>query len=161
MSAEAVARAVRLRLAAELAGERASLRRLATSIAELASTTEGTEAMRTLALAFQLQRFYTAVESILSRILRTIDGDVPEGADSHVEILVAASVDVEGLRPAVLSEDATTLLRELLGFRHYARHGYDVTPQRERILELANVATRACDLVEPALVSFETMLRAS
>lgn len=160
MSAEAVAKAIRLRLAAELAGERATLRRLATSIAELAATTEGTDVMRTLALAFQLERFYTAVESTLSRILRTIDGDVPAGANSHTDILRAASVEVEGLRPAVLTEEATTLLRELLGFRHYARHGYDVAPQRDRIGELAKMALKACDLVEPALASFETTLRA-
>jgi hypothetical protein len=69
--------------------------------------------MRTLALAFQLERFYTAVESVLSRILRTIDGDVPAGVYSHAEILRAASVEVEGLRPAVLTEEATDLLREL------------------------------------------------
>jgi hypothetical protein len=162
MSAEGVARAVRLRLAAELAGERASLRRLASSIAELkAPATEAPAVMRTLALAFQLERFYTAVESVLSRILRTVDGDVPVGPDSHVEILLAASVEVEGLRPAVLPEDAMTPLRELLGFRHYARHGYDVAPQAERIDELATMAVGACDLVERALVSFEASLRAS
>lgn len=161
MSADAVARAVRLRLAAELVGERASLRRLATSIESLASASEGTEEMRTLALAFQLQRFYTAVESVLTRILRTIDGDVPSGPDSHVEILRAAAVAVEGLRPALLAEEATTPLRELLGFRHYARHGYDVAPQRERVGELAKIALQAGDLVESALVSFEATLRSS
>ena len=86
MTSERVARAVRLRLAAELAGERASLRRLAASITDLmAPPTQATALMRTLALAFQ--------------------------------------VEVEGLRPAVLPEEAMSPLRELLGFRHYARHG--------------------------------------
>jgi hypothetical protein len=161
MSPERVASVVRLRLAAELAGDRASLRRLAASIAELlASRAEGTELMRTLALAFQLERFYTAVESVLARILRTLDGDVPGGPDSHVELLRAASVEVEGLRPAVLPEEATPLLRELLGFRHYARHGYDVAPERQRIDELADVALRTTAIVEPALASFEAALRA-
>ncbi len=51
--------------------------------------------------------------------------------------------------------------RELLAFRHYARHGYDVEPLRERIDELASVAVGACDLVERALLSFEASLRTS
>ena len=117
--------------------------------------------MRTLALAFQLERFYTAVESVLTRILRTIDGDVPGGPDSHVDLLLAASVEIEGLRPAVLPAEAMVPMRELLGFRHYARHGYDVAPQRERIDELAHVAVATCDLVDRALVSFQGSLRAS
>jgi predicted nucleotidyltransferase len=39
----------------------------------------------------------------LTRVLRTIDGDVPAGDESHQELLRAASVPVEGLRAAIIS----------------------------------------------------------
>lgn len=115
--------------------------------------------MRALALAFQLERFYTAVESLLTRILRTLDGDVPEGADSHRELLRAAGVPVTGLRPALFPAEILDALRELLSFRHYARHGYDSVPKLVRVEELAATAATVHTALERTLAAFEDSLR--
>jgi len=159
MSPAEAARAVRLRLLAELEGDRASLGRLAASIADLRATREDRGTMRALALAFQLERFYTAVEGVLTRVLRTLDGDVPSGPDWHSDLLRAASVAVEGLRPAIVPVDAVSPLRELLGFRHYARHAYDTPPETRRVEDLAQVAIDAHALLDGALVTFADSLR--
>jgi len=154
-----VARATLLRLSAELEGDRASLSRLASSIRDLLAASPDAGAMRALALAFQLERFYTAVEGLLARTLRTLDGDVPAGRDWHLDLLRAASVPIEGLRAAVLPSDVLPDLRELLGFRHYARHGYDTPPVTERVVDLAAVALRAHASLDPALAAFAASLR--
>ncbi len=161
MSPSEVARAVRLRLAAEVDADRASLALLATSIRELRSAPGDprTDAMRALALAFQLERFYTAIEATLSRVLRTIDGDVPSGGDSHHELLRAASVAVDGLRPAVVPQHAVADLKDLLSFRHYARHGYDVTVKPRRVEELAVVCERAHPILDASLAALAQDLR--
>jgi hypothetical protein len=88
--------------------------------------------MRALALAFEIERWYSAAEATLARIVRTIDGDVPAGPTWHAELLRAASVAIDDLRPAIVSKDAATELRELLKFRHFARHGYDREPEPSR-----------------------------
>jgi hypothetical protein len=163
MSPDDVARTVRLRLAAELEGDRAALARLAASLEEVRTAPSGPDvnAMRPLAMAFVLERFYTAAESIFRRALQAIDGDVPAGPDSHQEILRAAAVEVAGLRTAILPPAAVPLFRELLAFRHYARHGYDVGPELPRVEELARIARQAHALLVPALDALIASLRAS
>lgn len=166
MNPPEVARAIRLRLAAELEGDRAALGRLASSIADLRSAAarpheSGADTTRTLALAFQLERFYTAVESMTARVLRTLDGDVPSGPEWHRDLLRAASVGIDGLRPAVLPAEAIPLLRDLLGFRHFARHGYDVLPDPARVDALADTVAAAHTLLDPSLTALEAELRAS
>jgi hypothetical protein len=159
VSPSETARAIRLRLLAELEGDRASLGRLAASIGELRARSPEAGTMRALALAFQLERFYTAVEGVLARVLRTLDGDVPQGPDWHSDLLRAASVPVEGLRPAILPAEVVSDLRDLLGFRHYARQGYDTPPETKRVEDLAAVALRAHALIDTALAAFAASLR--
>jgi hypothetical protein len=159
-----IAKAVRVRLAAEIEGDRLALGRLTRSIAELRAKSGAAEleSMRALALAFlafQLERFYTAVESILTRTLRTLDGDVPGGPEWHQELLRAASVPIEGLRPAVIPQTAVAPLRELLGSRHYARHGYDVPPEVRRVDELADLAKEVHGVLDASLAALEGSLR--
>jgi hypothetical protein len=147
MSPSDVAHAVRVRLAAELARELQSLEELVASVASMG--TQPSTPMHALALAFQLERYYTGAEALLSRALRTIDGDVPSGGSSHQEILLAASVAVEGLRPAIVSNEVFNQLRDLLAFRHYARHAYDKEPRSERVGEIAETLLQ----MHPALLA--------
>lgn len=158
-----VAGAIRLRLAAELHGDRAALARLASSIADLRSSADRglDDVTRALALAFQIERFYTAVEALAARVLRTLDGDVPSGPEWHQDLLRAASVAVEGLRPAVLPAETIPLLRDLLGFRHFARHGYDTMPEPGRVDALAAAVARTHALLDPSLEALEASLRST
>ncbi len=155
MSPAEVSVTVRLRLAAELRADLAALARRAASVAYLA-TPKGKESgdaerTRTLALAFELERYYTAVEATLVRVLRSLDGDVPDGDRWHSELLRAASVPIAGLRPALVAPEAAAELRELLGFRHVARHGYDVEPELPRLTVLAARVARADGAVAGSL----------
>lgn len=161
LSPAEIAEAARRRLASELPAHRTTVGRLTSSIASLTADagTSVDSTTRCLALAFQIERFYTAVEAVLTRVLRTIDGDVPSGNDWHLELLRASSVEVEDLRPAIVSLEAVPLLRELLGFRHYARHGYDSIPDPARIDALASVVARAQASLETSLTALEASLR--
>jgi hypothetical protein len=140
-----VARAIRLGVAAEMADERAALDGLADGIARLLvpAADPRDDWMRALALAFQLERYYTATEVLVARVLRQIDGDVPTDPYSHLELLRAASVALDGGRPAVVSPEALGELRELLKFRHLARHGYEVEPDLVKLSELGGRVARS------------------
>lgn len=149
MSPAEVAATVRLRLAAQLDDDLAVLDALADAVARLVAPTgdERGEWMRTLALAFAVERYYTAVESLLARIMRTTDGDVPSGAAWHLELLHASSVAIEHGRPALVDRGAADELRELLKFRHLARHGYEREPRLDRMVDHAARVER----IQPAL----------
>lgn len=83
--------------------------------------------------AVALHHGYGAVESALERVARSIEGTLPVGRDWHVALLESMSLDIEGVRPRVLSPESLRLLRGLLAFRHFFRHAYAVTLQAPRL----------------------------
>jgi hypothetical protein len=84
-------------------------------------------------------------------ILRSLDGDVPAGSMWHQEILRAAGVAVEGMRPEILSSRAMRGMTELLRFRHFARHPYDapLDPAPLDPARVDDVVAIALDLRDP------------
>jgi hypothetical protein len=77
--------------------------------------------------AVALHHGYGAVESALERVARSLEGSLPTGRDWHVALLENMSLDIEGVRPRVLSDESLRLLRSLLAFRHFFRHAYAVS----------------------------------
>ena len=163
MTPPEVARAVKLRLASELADDRASLLDLAQSVGLLLepAADEQDEWMRPLALAFQVERWYTAAEAMLLRLLRALDGDAPAGPTWHQDVLRAAAVAIEGGRPALLTRDALGEMQELLKFRHLARHGYEAAPEPSRMVEHGRRVGRASEALTASLTALDRWLRAS
>jgi ribonuclease HepT-like protein len=163
MSPAEVASAVRLRLASDIETELASQTRVAERIAALRSrlAAEPGDWVVAAAMAFEIERWYTAVESLLVRILRTLEGDVPAGPARHRELLRAASLAVEPLRPALVSPAAEGDLRELLGFRHFARHAYDVEPEPARMLEHGDRVARLQVALGASMVELVLRLRSA
>jgi hypothetical protein len=76
------------------------------------------------ALSAGVSGLYTGMEEILRGLLAAVDNYVPTGDRSHQEILDQASVPVDGVRPAILSQDVYDMLTDLKGFRHFERHNY-------------------------------------
>lgn len=76
--------------------------------------------------AVALHAWFTALESALERVGRTLDRTVPAGPRSHVTLLAQCAVEVPGVRPALYAAEHLRDLEELLKFRHFFRHAYDV-----------------------------------
>jgi hypothetical protein len=76
-------------------------------------------------LALYLHDFYQAVEQILIRITKILNGCDTLGETWHVDLLRLSSLDIEGLRPAVISDTTRLELDRYRSFRHFVRHGYD------------------------------------
>lgn len=86
--------------------------------------------------AVALHHAYCAIDSILVRVARALEGSTPEGAEWHQALLHSAGLEIPGVRPALLSRESVESLRRLLGFRHFFRHGYAVPLDA---LQLANL----------------------
>ncbi len=76
------------------------------------------------ALANMLHSFYTGIENIFKRIQVTIDGSADDAEFSHGALLDRMARPSE-MRPAVLSPELRTVLRNYLQFRHMFRREPD------------------------------------
>jgi hypothetical protein len=75
--------------------------------------------------ANRLHHLYGAIEDFVERSLKTFDGHVPVGEDSHMRLLQAGAMEAPGLRGVILPRfDA---IDELRRFRHRFRKRYDST----------------------------------
>lgn len=86
--------------------------------------------------ALALHHAYSAVEALLDRVSRTIEGSLPEGPDWHQALLDSMALEIDGIRPRVLADESLRLLRRLLAFRHFLRHAYAVPLDREQLARL-------------------------
>jgi hypothetical protein len=109
--------------------------------------------------AVTLHHAYGAIEAALSRAARVLEGSVPEGPDSHRALPDAMALEVESVRPAVLSVASLTFLHRLLGFRHFFRHAYSVALDVERIESLRRDALTLRAPLADDLSRFDAFLR--
>lgn len=84
-------------------------------------------------LAIDLHSWYTALESLLLRILAAFEGAPPAGDSSHALALRAALRDVEGVRPAILASAHRDDLDEIRRFRHFFRHAYALDLRHDKL----------------------------
>lgn len=143
------------RLCAEV---RADLKAMDRVAQDLRRFSPPVSAERAAALALSLDRTYTALESILERIARTLEGGVPTGADWHRELLRNALLEIETVRPPILSEGSFAAVDELRRFRHFLRHAYAVTLDPPQIEQLAGAWFAAEASVRADLMAFVDFL---
>jgi hypothetical protein len=135
MSPERAGAAAELaRLRGEIADDRIAMARRASDLQEATRRLDRDPAdPAAMALqAWALHGWYSALESILERIARQIDGVVPTGDRWHRALLAQTAVAVPGLRPAVITAATRAELEELRAIRHFLRHAYgaDLDPNR-------------------------------
>jgi hypothetical protein len=149
----------RLRLAAEIGAELATLQphtaRLQTFV--LAGETQEPDALAAAAVA--LHHAYCALESIFERIARTFEGGLQPSDRWHTRLLHSMFLNLDGLRPAVLPIELREPLSDLMGFRHFFRHAYSALWRTDRLLELAQLYLLTLPDVNQALQSFIRQLQ--
>lgn len=109
--------------------------------------------------ALALHHGYSAVEALLDRLSRTIEGSLPEGPDWHQALLDAMALEIEDVRPRVLADESVGLLRRLLGFRHFLRHAYAVPLDREQLVRLRGDALALAPLLAADLDALDAFLQ--
>lgn len=150
-----------LGLAAECDADAADLARLVSQLktfqARLRADTND-EALQA-AVALNLDRVYTATESVIFRVVTSLEGQAPSGSDWHMRLLRQAFLDVEGVRPPILAADLRSHLTDLLGFRYKLRHSYLMHLDSGRLELLAEETASAGPRTEASLRTFAGWLR--
>ncbi len=75
-------------------------------------------------LAAYLHQYYTAIESIFRRIALQIDGYLPIGERSHLDLLEQMAQDIANVRTALIEPQQYLILKDYLNFSHFFRHAY-------------------------------------
>lgn len=112
------------------------------------------------AVALNLHGFYAGLERILEVIADGIDQSKPAGANWHRALIQQLTVEIRGIRPAVLSAATRDRLDRYRGFRHVVRHVYtfNLDPQQIELLIQHLPATMA--QVSQELMAFADVLEA-
>jgi len=78
-----------------------------------------------LVVAGVLESYYTAVETILFRIVQEFGNEL-EPNRWHAELLERVGIEVPGVRPRVVGRDTLGRLDELRRFRHFKRYYFQI-----------------------------------
>ena len=88
--------------------------------------------------ASYLADFYMGIERIFQIISTEIDGGLPQGEEWHKRLLLNMTIEIEGVRPPVISTNLYNSLRPFLGFRHVVRQAYGFQLDEAKLEELAS-----------------------
>ena len=117
-------------LVAEIKDELSKLDILSQKLSSQVNRTNKEEIAESAAL--RLHNFYTGCERIFKLIVSEVNGGVPHELDWHKRLLTQVSLEIEDIRPAVISHKTRKDLEELLRFRHIVRniYGFELKPER-------------------------------
>jgi hypothetical protein len=109
-------------------------------------------------LALDLHSFYTGLERVFEMVGRTVEGVVPVGERWHHELLEQMTVEVAGVRPAVLSREVAGRVEEMLKFRHVVRSVYSFDLDTGRVLAVYGLLLDAWSDVQREVLAFAGFL---
>lgn len=103
------------------------------------------------ACAHQLCRMYNAIEQMGLRVAKAFENSIDDEKGWHSGLLNRLSIQIQGVRPALIPPDLKLPLHELRGFRHLFVHAYELELDAEKLALLTKYA-RQVSVRLPALV---------
>lgn len=94
------------------------------------------EEMGVIALAYTIHNVYTAFAGYFQRVAKFFENHI-EGESWHRELLSRMTLDLPGIRPAIIAHDTEEALDELRRFRHLFRNRYKSSIRPDRVTELS------------------------
>lgn len=110
-------------------------------------------------IALKLHNFYTGYERIFQKIADDINGGVPRSLGWHKRLLKSMSLEIENIRPPLISKDTARLLEEYLAFRHVVRNIYGFEIDSERLQRLIDKIRGTHERLKKEINSFNRFLK--
>ncbi|MEW5939438.1 MAG: hypothetical protein AB1750_07245 [Chloroflexota bacterium] len=108
--------------------------------------------------ALNLHGFYNGVERIFEDIARTLEKEIPDSEQWHIDLLAQMAGEIEGLRPAVITRETRNCLDAYRGFRHVVRNVYAFNLRPARLNDLVNDLPGCFESVQRDLKEFKKFL---
>lgn len=135
-------------LEAEVKAQLASIRQVYAELEDRAGQMRPETPAPIESTAYQLHNLYSAVEDLFKVVAGAFENSVTDLSQWHTELLRRMTLEIPGVRPALLSQETADLLNELRAFRHFFRHAYGQSLDLARVEQNIRVARK----VEPLLV---------
>lgn len=107
-----------------------------------------------------LHDFYTGIESIFQIIASEIDGSQPTTSDWHRRLILGMTVELEDVRPPVITGELSEMLDPYRGFRHIFRNVYGRRLYWERMHMLVQDMPELFRRFSEEIESFFTIMKA-
>jgi len=88
-------------------------------------------------LGYKLHNLYSAYETLFKVVASFFENQVDQTATYHIGLLKRMRLEIEGIRPGLISAETFAVLDELRGFRHVFRHAYDYCLDADRLVALS------------------------
>ena len=82
---------------------------------------------------YWLHNLYCAFEDLFKLVTGFWENNVPTDGEFHIHLLKRMLIQIQGIRPALLSDESYICLNEMRGFRHAFRHAYSYGLDEERV----------------------------
>jgi hypothetical protein len=104
-----------------------------------------------------LENTYTAIETALLRISQGFDNCL-DASRWHSDLLSKMTLEKNGIRPRVLSDETFRLLTELMRFRHFKRYYLELDYDWEKLQYLLSVRRRCLPRLREELAAFQSLV---
>jgi hypothetical protein len=110
-----------------------------------------------IVIADVLTNYYTCLETVFLRISEYFENSL-NSTRWHQDLLNKMTLRIEGIRPQVISDEATPNIEELLHFRHFCRYYLEFDYDWDRLDFVLKKFARARPLVRRDLAAFLAFL---
>ena len=118
-------------------GIKSDIERISKTIADLKTAATEPGFNQIPALAQFLSQFYTGLESCLEKKLKLAGLDVPAKGETYHKALLLQAIHSKLIPPSCAND-----VVDLLGFRHFARHGYGAEFRADEVKQKATNAEK-------------------
>lgn len=118
---------------------------------------DGEEYSRLVESAFYVSQLFSGFENVFKNVAKTFENNVEQDY-WHKSLLERMSLDIQDIRPALLSEESFKCLDELRAFRHFFRHAYDMDLNKDKFKIVADKVFSVRDIVFKDINSFLNFL---
>ena len=102
--------------------------------------------------------YYTCLETCFLRISQFFENNLSDDR-WHADLLDKMTLQIEGTRDAVISDDAAKALGEILKFRHFRRYYFELEYDWDKLDYLRKVFARVRVCIPDELNAFQSFLR--
>jgi len=102
--------------------------------------------------------FYTCVETFLFRVSQQFENNLKK-EKWHKELLQKMSLNINNIRPAVISHNTELLLSEILRFRHFKRYYFDFDYDWDKLDLIENKYITVYESLKNDILNFVDFLK--
>lgn len=143
-------------LQAEITADEQAIARLYELLAKVWDMLDSSE--QTIVAGYYLHNLYMAFEHIFERVAETFENQIADKSQWHAQLLRRMTLDVPGMRPRLIRDEAYECLDELRRFRHVFRSAYTVSLDKDRLQLVIQRAQRLQILYPDELAQFQKFL---